>query len=167
MNIPAPSSGGGNPPKIDDGLYVANFNGVFSKVHTDWATPKDKFGKVDDGTRFHLNATILDDDREPVLLADVKEDVEDPDETLDLEALTRNTSSREKSDFYAHMKGILTAQEFDLWLAAKDEESIALWAKASEAVANRQVNVQVSHNSKGWPQIEAFLGPAKAKKAAK
>lgn len=152
MNIPAPSSSAGSIPEIEDGLYVARFNDIYHKVHEDWAQERDKFGKVDDGGRFHFNVTILDEDRNPV----VPESAESPDDTLDLEAMTRNMSSHEKAGAYANLKGILTPVEFQLWLASTAENPADL-----SAVGGRAVNVQVSHNSKGYPQIEAFLGPAK------
>lgn len=154
MNIPAPTSSAGSAPEIEDGLYVATFNDIYMKVHEDWAQERDKFGKVDDGTRFHFNFTILDAEGKPVML----EGAEGPDDTLDLEALTRNMSSHEKSSSYALLKGILTPVEFQLWLASTPEEPADL-----SAVGGRKVNVQVSHNAKGWPQIEATLGPVKAK----
>lgn len=156
MNIPAPTSSAGSAPEIEDGLYVASFNDIYHRVHEDWAQERDKFGKVDDGGRFHFNFTILDEDRNPV----VPENAEDPTETLDLEALTRNMSSHERAGSYALLKGILTPAEFQLWLASTPENPADL-----SAVAGRHVNVQVSHNGKGWPQIEATLGPAKAPKA--
>lgn len=158
MNIPAPTSAAGSAPEIEDGLYVARFNDIYHKVHEDWAQERDKFGKADDGGRFHFNFTILDEDRNPV----VPENAEDPDDTLDLEALTRNMSSHEKATSFALLKGILTPVEFQLWLASTAEAPADL-----SAVGGREVNVQVSHNSKGWPQIEATLGPAKPKKAGK
>lgn len=152
MNIPAPTTSAGSAPQIEDGLYVARFNDIYHKVHTDWATAKDKFGKVDDGGRFHFNFTLLDADGEPVL----RDDAEDPDETFDLEVMTRSMSSHEKSNSYAILKGILTPAEFQSWIDSTPENP----ADLSE-VANRHINVQVSHNSKGWPQIEATLGPVK------
>lgn len=152
MNIPAPTTSAGSAPEIEDGLYVARFNDIYHKVHTDWATPKDKFGHADDGGRFHFNFTILDEDGQPVL----REDAEDPDQTLDLEAMTRNMSSHEKSNSYALLKGILTPAEFTAWIESTPENPADL-----SDVANRLVNVQVSHNTKGWPQIEATLGPKK------
>ncbi len=158
MNIPAPTSSAGTAPEIEDGLFVARFNDIYHKVHEDWAQERDKFGKPDDGGRFHFSVTVLDEDRKPVLL----EDAEGPDDTLDLEAITRNMSSHEKASSYAFLKGILTPVEFQLWLASTAEAPADL-----SAVSNRAVNIQVSHNTKGWPQIEAFLGPAKALKAVK
>jgi hypothetical protein len=157
MHIPAPTSSAGEAPQIEDGLYVARFNDIYHRVHEDWAQAKDKFGKVDDGGRFHFSFTLLDAERKPVIL----EDAESPDDTLDLEAMTRNMSSHEKANSYALLKGILTPAEFAAWLASTPENPADL-----SAVANREVNVQVSHNSKGWPQIEATLGPAKPLKAA-
>jgi len=155
MNIPAPTAAGGIP-QIEDGLYVVRFNDIYLKVHEDWATPKDKFGKVDDGSRFHFNATVLDADRNPVMLADVKDEVDDPTIEFTLEAMTRNMSSHEKANSHILLKGILTPGEFNLWLASTPENPADL-----SAVEGREVNAQVTHNSKGYPQIEAFLGPAK------
>lgn len=155
MNIPAPTSSAGSAPEIEDGLYVAKFEDIYHKVHEDWAQEKDKFGKADDGGRFHFVFTILDEDRNPV----VPEDASEPDAVLQLEALTRNMSSHEKATSYALLKGILTAAEFAAWLASTPENPADL-----SKVAGREVNVQVSHNTKGWPQIEATLGAAKPKK---
>lgn len=155
MNIPAPTTAASTAPEIEDGLYVARFNDIYHKVHEDWAQAKDKFGKPDDGGRFHFNVTILDEDRNPV----VPETAESPDDTLDLEAMTRNMSSHEKAKSHMFLKGVLTPVEFQMWLASTAEEPADL-----SAVEGRAVNVQVSHNDGGWPQIEAFLGPAKVKK---
>lgn len=152
MNIPAPTSSAGSAPEIEDGLYVARFNDIYHKVHEDWAQEKDIYGKPDDGGRFHFNATILDDERNPV----VPSNAEDPTETLDLEATTRNMSSHEKANSYAFLKGILTPVEFQLWLASSADAPADL-----SAVGGREVNVKVMHSPKGYPQIEAFLGPAK------
>jgi hypothetical protein len=154
VNIPAPTGAESSAPQIEAGLYIARFNDIYYKVHEDWAQEKDKFGHADDGGRFHFSFTILDDNRDPV----IREDAEDPDQTLDLEAMTRNMSSHEKANSHALLKGILTAAEFAAWLASTTEEPADL-----SSVANRAVNVQVSHNTKGWPQIEATLGPAKKK----
>jgi hypothetical protein len=157
LNIPAPTSSQGSAPAIEDGLYIARFNDIYYKVHEDWAQAKDKFGKVDDGGRFHFNFTILDEDRQPVVL----EDADEPDATLDLEAMTRNMSRHEKAGSFALLKGILTPAEFLAWQNSTAEEPADL-----SGVANREVNVQVGHSSKGWPQIVAALGPAKARKTS-
>jgi hypothetical protein len=156
MNIPAPTSSAGSAPEIEDGLFVLRFDDIYSKVHEDWAQEKDKFGHPDDGTRFHFSGVVLDEKRQPVMLVDVKPDAEDPTEEFTLEALTRNMSSHEKSQAYAHLKGILTPAEFAAWLASTPEDPADL-----SGVGGREVNIQVSHSKSGWPQIEAFLGPAK------
>ena len=158
MNIPAPTSAAGSPPNIEDGLYVVRFDDIEYRQHPDWATEKDKFGHPDDGGRFHFIATVLDDERQPVMLAAVKEEVDDPTEEFTLEAMTRNMSSHEKANSYALLKGLLTPVEFQLWLASTADAPADL-----SAVGGREVNAQVTHNTKGWPQIEAFLGPAKKK----
>lgn len=160
MNIPAPTSSAGSAPQIADGLAVARFDDITYRVHEDWAVDKDKFGKVDDGGRFHFNATILDEQtRKPVMLMDVKSDADDPTEEFALDTMTRNMSSHEKSSAYTHLKGILTPSEFKLWLDSTPENPADL-----SNVTGREVNIMVSHTPKGWPQIEAFLGAAKPKK---
>lgn len=155
MNIPAPQAAGGIP-QIEDGLYVVKFNDIYLKNHADWAQAKDKFGHADNGDRFHFNATVLDGDRQPVMLADVKEEVEDPTIEFTLEAMTRNMSSHEKSTAHALLKGILTPAEFQLWLNSTPGNEPDF-----SAVEGRELNAQIGHNGKGYPQIEAFLGQPK------
>ena len=159
MNIPAPVAQG-DIPEIEDGIYVARFNDIFQRIVEQFKTESNKFGKPDDGVSFDFNATVLDDERNPVRLGDGS----DPDNTLDLRQAKRVPifSSDERSNSYFYMKGLLTPQEFALWLASTAEAPVDL-----SHVQGREVNVQVSHSPKGWPQIEAFLGPAKPLKAAK
>jgi hypothetical protein len=153
MFIPAPTASG-SIPEIEDGLYVARFNDITQRVVEAFKTDKDKFGKPDDGVRFDFSATILDDEGQPVL----RSDAEDPDQTLDLRQAksVKVFSSDERSNSYFYLKGILTPGEFQSWLNSTPENPVDL-----SGVAGRLVNVQVTHNDKGWPQIEAFLGPAK------
>lgn len=167
MNIPNATQAQGDPPAIEDGLYVGRFNDVLVRVVESFKTEKDQFGKPDDGTRYDFDTTVLDEDRNPVL----KEDAEDPDDTLNLRQAksVKSFSSHEKANSYFYLKGILTPAELALWEASGkgDAEADARWAAAAAKVNGREVNIQVSHNDKGWPQIEAFLGPAKPLKAAK
>jgi hypothetical protein len=163
MNIPAPSGSQGTIPAIEDGLYVVQFNDIEVRIVDQFKAEKNAFGKTDDGTCYDFMATVLDEDRQPVL----KEDAESPDDTLDLKQAKRVPvfSSHEKSNSYFYLKGILTATEMRLFEAAGkgDEEADEAWAAAAQKVNGRHLNAQVTHNEKGWPQIEAFLGPAKAK----
>lgn len=154
MNIPSPVASG-EIPQIEDGLYVARFNDITTKVVEQFKTDKDKFGKPDDGVRFDFSATILDDERNPVLT-----DPDDPTATLDLRQAksVKSFSSDDRSNSYFYLKGILTPAEFQLWLASTADNPVDL-----SKVAGREVHVQVGHNDKGWPQIEAFLGAAKKK----
>lgn len=153
MNIPAPVAGG-SAPEIQDGLYVARFNDITYRVVESFKTEKDKFGKVDDGGRFDFGATVLDDERKPVLLPEA----ESPEDTLDLRQAksVKVFSNDDRSNSHFYLKGLLTPSEFASWLASTPEAPVDL-----SHVAGREVNIQVSHNEKGWPQIEAFLGPAK------
>lgn len=157
MNIPAPVASG-SAPEIEDGLYVARFNDIDYRMVEQFKTDKDKFGHPDDGGRYDFSATILDEDRNPVMLPDS----ESPDDTLDLRQAksVKVFSSDERSNSYFYLKGILTPAEFQLWLASTAEHPVDL-----SKVAGRVVMVQVGHNEKGWPQIEAFLGAAKPPKA--
>jgi hypothetical protein len=159
MNIPAPAASG-SAPEIEDGIYVARFNDIDYRVVEQFKTDKDKFGKVDDGGRFDFGATILDEERKPVMLPEA----ESPDDTLDLRQAksVKVFSSDERSNSYFYLKGLLTPAEFQLWLASTAENPVDL-----SKVQGREVMVQVTHNDKGWPQIEAFLGPAKPLAKAK
>lgn len=163
MNIPVPVNGGGEAPEIEAGLYVAKFIDIGQRVVEQFKTDKDKFGKPDDGTRFDFNVTILDEDLNEVL----KPGAEDPTETLDLRQAksVKVFSSDDRSNSYAYLKGILSPGELALWLASGkgDAAADAAWAAAAEKVPGRLLHVQVGHNEKGWPQIEAFLGAYKAK----
>lgn len=154
MNIPAPVASG-SAPEIEDGLYVAQFVDITYRVVDQFKTDRDKFGKPDDGGRYDFIATILDSDGNPVLM-----DEEDPTVTLDLRQAksVKLFSSDERSNSYAYLKGILTPAEFQSWLVSTADDPVDL-----SKVAGRKVNVQVGHNEKGWPQIEAFLGPVKGK----
>lgn len=155
MNIPAPTASG-SIPEIEDGLYKARFNDITHRIVEQFITASDKFGHPDDGGRYDFVATLLDDKGDPRL----RDDAEDPDQTLDLRQAksVKVFSSDDRSNSYAYLKGILTATEFAAWLASTPESPVDL-----SATAGRVVNVQVSHNAKGWPQIEAFLGPVKVK----
>jgi len=151
FNIPAPVAGG-DIPEIEDGLYKARFDDINMRVVESFITEKDKFGKPDDGTRFDFLATILDDEGEPAL-----KNAEDPDSgemQLRQAKSVKSFSSDDRANSYFYLKGILTPSEFAAWLASTAENPVDL-----SGVAGRVVNVQVSHNEKGWPQIEAFLGP--------
>lgn len=155
MNIPKPVAGG-EIPEVEDGLYVARFDGITQRVVEAFKTDHDKFGKPDDGVRFDLLFTLLDEAREPVL-----RDPEDPDSgelQLRNHKAIKVFSSDDRSNSFAYMKGILTPAEFTLWTAGELSE------EAGAAVDGRHINVQVVHSNKGWPEIGATLGPAKAPK---
>lgn len=167
MNIPQPVAGG-SIAEIEDGLYIGRFNDIVEREVDAFKTEKDKFGKPDSGIRFDFNTTLLDANREPVLLMDVKEGVDDPDAEFELRQAksVKVFSSDERANSFTYLKGILTATELALWEASGkgNAEADAAWAAAGAKVNGRLVNIQVSHNDKGYPQIEAFLGPVKAAK---
>lgn len=155
MNIPGANQGSGDIPEIEDGFYVFQFNDIELRQHPDWATEKDSFGKPDDGSRYHFLATVLDEDLNPVLAGEG----DDPDNTFDLELVTRTSTGAEKSSFSLKgMKGILTPAEFAMW-AANDPKF------DGSVVAGRRVRGRVEHSKKGWPNIAEFLMPFETAKA--
>jgi hypothetical protein len=172
MNIPNNQAGSGSIPTIEDGIYAGRFNGVEVRVVEEFKTEKDKFGKPDDGTRYDFATTVLTEDREPVMLVDVQEGADDPTEEFVIRRTAKTVkvfSGGEKSNSYMYLKGILTPAEMALFQESGkgDEQADAMWQAAAAKVDGRIVMMQVTHNDKGWPQIEAFLGPAKPPKAAK
>lgn len=165
MRIPTATNSQGEAPEVDDGLYVAEFLGVEQRHVPSFVTDKDKFGHADDGNRIDFQFALLDEDGNRVL-----KDPEDPDSgdlVLRQAKSIKVLSSGERSNSYAMLKGILTPAELALFIETGkgDEAADAAWAAAAEKVDGRKVNVQVSHSSTGWPQIEAALGPVKAKAA--
>lgn len=165
MNIPGATNSQGEAPEVEDGLYVAEFVGVEQRHVPSFVTDKDKFGHPDDGNRIDFNFALLDAEGNRVL-----KDEEDPDSgdlILRQAKSIKMLSSGEKSNSYAMLKGILTAAELALFIETGkgDEAADAAWAEAASKVDGRKVNVQVTHSSTGWPQVEAALGPVKAKAA--
>lgn len=146
MTLPT-ANAGGDAPEVEDGLALVRFDDVVLKDHPDWAG-KDKFGKDDNGQRFHFLFTLLDEGREVVYTEDG-----DP---IELEALTR-TATGEKSNFRAIMAGILTATELAAWIDATPENPVTL------DLEGRILNVKIAHNKRGWPFVEAVVGIAKTK----
>jgi len=139
---------GGDAPQVEDGLAILRFNDLVLKEHPDWAGT-DKFGKADDGQRYHFQFTLMTEDRE------VAYDEGDP---VELEALTR-TATGPKSNFAAYLKGILTPMEFMAWEANEPFDG--------SKVQGRLINAQIAHNAKNWPLVEATLGPVKPKAVKK
>ncbi len=143
FNLPVANKGAG-AQEIDDGLAIGRFDDLVLREHPDWAGT-DKFGKEDDGSRFHFCFTLVDEKG-----AVLYDEAGDP---LEVEATTR-TATGEKSNFAKHMRGLMKPTEFAAWQAASDEFD-------GSFLAGRFVNLQISHNSKGWPQVETVIGVAK------
>lgn len=140
INIPAPSAGAG-APNVDAGLKPAIFKDLTLNEHPDWATESDKFGKPDNGQRYHFIFAILDkpggkplyEDGDPVIL-DIK---------------TR-TATGPRSGFRAVLEGILTAAELAAWEVGG--------AIDAEAIQDREVTLNVTRKTPdAWPQIEDVL----------
>lgn len=148
MQLPK-SNKGGTAPEVEAGLAIVRLDDIVLRDHPDWAGT-DNFGNADDGKRYHFLTTLLDEDR-AVVYAD--------GEPIELEAMTR-TATGKKSNFRAHMEGILTAAEFAAWDA---DQPLPEDAKVGP-VQGRILNAKVGHNKNDWPLIEDFVGIAKAPK---
>lgn len=148
MQLPAANQG--TFPAVEDGLAVARFDDLILKTHEDWATPMDKFGKPDDGQRYHFKFTLVDAAGNPI------PDPESEGDFIELEALTR-TATGAKSNFAAMLKGVLTPVEFAAWEANQPLDG--------DKLQGRLLNVEVGHSEKGYPQIKQALGAYKVKAA--
>lgn len=147
MQLPKANKGG-SAPEVEAGLALVRLDDIVERAHPDWAG-KDNFGNDDDGARYHFLTTLVDKDR-AVVYAD--------GEPVELEAMTRMATGK-KSNFRAHMEGILTKAEFAAWDA---DEPLPEDPKYGP-VQGRYVNVKIGHNKNGWPLIEDFISPEKVK----
>lgn len=151
-NLPVAKKGAG-APDVEDGLALWRFDDLKLKEHPDWAGT-DKFGKDDDGQRYHFEGTILSESGEVIYATVAGEPTGDP---LELEATTR-TATGEKSNFRAILAGILTAAELAAWDAATEDAPFD-----GAAAQGRVINIKVEHNKGGWPFVAQTIGPAKIK----
>jgi hypothetical protein len=138
------ANAGGDAPEVADGLALVRFDDLVLKAHPDWAG-KDKFGKDDSGDRFHFLFSKM--------ASPTEVEYQESGDPIDLEALTR-TATGEKSNFAAIMSGILTPQEFAAWQAATAEQPFD-----GSAAQGRLLNAKIAHNKRGWPFVEAVIGP--------
>lgn len=145
FNLPSYNTGAGAPP-VEDGLGLARFDDLILKAHEDWAGT-DKFGKEDDGQRYHFVFTALDDGDQSVLYHEG-----DP---IEVEALTR-TATGEKSNFFSILSGLLTPQELAAYQAATPDQPFD-----GSALPGRVVHVKYAHNKNGWPFVEQVISVAK------
>ena len=139
---------GGSAPKVEDGLTLLRFDDLQLKDHPDWAGT-DKFAHADDGKRFHFMFTKLDEDRAV--------EYDNNNDPIEIDILTR-TATGEKSNFFGVMSHILTPAELVIFQSGEDTD----WSY----LTGRVVHGNITHNEKGWPQIEAIVGIAKEKKTA-
>lgn len=142
MQIPKANTGAGAPP-VEDGLVKLRFDDLKLRDHEDWATEQDKFGKPDDGQRYHFEFTLLDGDKKVVY---------NEGDPIEVEAVTR-TATGAKSNFAALWEGILSKAEFIAWQADEPFDG--------EKVKGRVLDGQVGHNKSGWPQVERIIGISK------
>lgn len=149
MQLPK-SNKGGSAPEVEAGLAVVRLDDIVERAHPDWAGT-DNFGNADDGARYHFLTTLVEGADRAVVYAE--------GEPVELEAMTRMATGK-KSNFRAHMEGILTAAEFAAWDA---DQPLPEDAKVGP-IQGRFINVKVGHNKNGWPLIEDFISPIKVGK---
>lgn len=147
FTLPTFNTGAG-APEVEDGLALWRFDDLLLKEHPDWAGT-DKFGKEDDGKRYHFVGTLMASKTE------VAYDPNSEGDPIELEATTR-TATGEKSNFFAYMSGLLTAKELAAYQAATADDPFD-----GSALPGRIYNVKIAHNKKGWPFIETIIGVAK------
>lgn len=145
------ANAGGDAPQVDDGLALVRFDGLELRNHPDWAGT-DKFGKADNGDRFHFLFTLM------ASLDEVQYDPESEGDPIELDALTR-TATGERSNFAALMGGILKPAEFAAWQAATAAEPFD-----GTVALGRVLNAKIAHSKKGWPFVESIIGIAKGSK---
>lgn len=145
------ANAGGDAPEVEDGLALVRFDDLELRNHEDWAGT-DKFGKADNGDRFHFLFTLMASPTE------VAYDPASEGDPIELEALTR-TATGERSNFAALMGGILTPQEFAAWQAATKDNPFD-----GSATKGRLLNAKIAHNKRGWPYVESIIGIAKGGK---
>lgn len=150
MAFTLPTKNAGSAPEVEDGLALWRFDDLKLKEHPDWAGT-DKFGKDDDGNRYHFEGTLVDEDHAVIY------DPKSEGDPIELESTTR-TATGERSNFYANIEGLLTPQELAAYNAATPEEPFD-----ASGLPGRVYNVKIAHNKNGWPYIEQIIGIAKAK----
>jgi hypothetical protein len=132
-------------PNIEGGVFDARFDGAELVDHPDWAGPG-KFGKADDGRRFHFNFTLMQGD-EPLY---------DEGEPVTLEKVTGtnlNPNSKTVPAAVKVLKGLLTTAEFAGFQAGQ--------APDSDGLVGRRCQLIVSIKENGWPNVDDVMGAKK------
>lgn len=151
FNIPSPSAGAG-APEVEDGLAIVRFEDIRERFVEDFVTEKDNYGKPDDGHRLDFIFTLLTADHEVVY------EEGDPVELRQAKAC-KPGSTGPKSNFREVLSGILTPKELAAWEASTPEDPFD-----GSAIQGRILNVKISHNKRGWPEVETVIGPVKGAK---
>lgn len=152
MGVKINKNEGGVTPTVDDGKYVARFDGMRIVEHPKFVKEQDKFGHPDDGRRVHFAFTLLDEDGDEVY---------DDGDPVEVEAMTR-VAFGERSNAYAIFKPLLTEAELAQFDAGEDIDG--------EAIEGRTIGIEVKNNEKGFSNVVATFPLLKAnpkKKAAK
>lgn len=151
FNIPSPSAGAG-APEVEDGLAVVRFDDIRERVVEAFITEKDNYGKPDDGRRLDFIFTLMTDQGE------VAYQDGDPIELRQAKSC-KPGSTGEKSNFREYLSGILTAKEMAAWEASTPDDPFD-----GSAAVGRLLNVKITHNKRGWPEVETVIGVVKGGK---
>lgn len=152
MGVTINKGQGAEAPDIENGSYLARFDGMTIEEHPDWAqtAEQNKFGKADSGRRIRFNFTLLDEGGDELY---------DDGDPVEVNALTREAFGL-RSNAYALFAPILTAAEKAAFEAGEDLDS--------DDIEGRKVMVAVEQRKNGWPIVTAVMPlPKAAKKAGK
>ena len=130
-------------PDIEAGLYDARFDGVTTKYV--------EGGQWGDGERFVWAFTLLDDEGAVIY------DDGDPVVVDGLTSMSTNILSKTTPRAVRYLKALMTAEEFSDFTEGK--------GVSAEALVGRVVQVDVSINNNGWPNISTVLSARKKRNA--
>lgn len=141
--------GSANIPEVDDGLQLSIFRGMRIESHPEWKTESNNYGKPDNGDRVRFDFELVDPETGAILFG------EDGD-PITISPLT-SVAFGERSKAYGYLKGLLTKAEI-AFIDAKEPLD-------SDSIVDRPCNLNISHNEKGWPQVENVLPASKVQLA--
>ena len=146
MGVTFSSSGpvGAGAPSIEDGIADFRFDGVSARTIEKFIRDDNGWGNPDDGRLFEWTFTLLDDQ------GNVAYDENADPITIDkLTSTSTNTKSKTIPTAVKILRALMTPGEY----AAFDEGA----TPDSDQLVGRTLQGLVSHNDKGWPQIDEFM----------
>ncbi|HET7070113.1 MAG TPA: hypothetical protein VFI40_04760 [Nocardioides sp.] len=141
------SSSSGNPPELEDGLYDARFDGVRAEE-----LENSQFG---DNKVFIWDFTLFEDGKAIREERDDHEKFGEPIEVQGMTSRSTNTKSKTTPRAVRYLKGIMSAEEFEAFVAEKPVDV--------DALVGRMVQVQVELKENGWAKVTDVLPAKKAR----